>query len=110
MSEILIRTRGGSANLFFLEQEVLALEEDFSKEGIEVKQDSSLEFASVGLLNITIIGNICSNLIQKLIDKICNNVEKFENVNIQVYIKDLNTTFKLPEEKQKLITFFKRNE
>lgn len=106
---ILVRSESGG-NAAFLEEKVLELKDEFSKEGVSVGKElkKSLEFGAVGgELFIAIVGGVSAGLILMLVEKLLEKEEKTKNVNIQINIKDSNITFNLPKEKEKMVKYLK---
>ncbi|GEM_PF-6548878 len=109
-AEILVRSEGiGKAKI--LEEKILRLKDDFAKEDILVYREvrkSYIETASFlsEQLIVTIIGTVIAELILKLIDSLLEDDTK--NVNININIKDSKIKFTLPEDKQKILDYFKK--
>ena len=101
----------GSGNVEKLKNKIFELTDEFSKEGVEIQTElkESLRFGAVGAgtIILTICGWIAVLLISKLISKLFEKDEDAKNVNIQINIKEINTTFSLPEDKQKILDYYK---
>lgn len=108
--EILVRSVGENARL--LERKVIELGDEFSKEGVNIKTAlrESLEFGAVETLFLEIGIGVTVGLILKLVDKLLEKDKDTKNVNISIHIKETNLIFKLPEDKKKLLDYYKKND
>jgi len=106
-SEILLRCEGKAGQLA---NKVFDSRNEFSKYGVTVKkrlENSIGSDAVVATLFITIIGNVVSDVIALLIKKLFEKKDDYINVNICIKIENSRVTFKLPEDKQKILDYYK---
>lgn len=105
---ILVRSQG-SANAELLEEKVLELKDEFSKEGVEISRGikKSLEFGAAGTVFLTIGIGVATGLILRFIDKLLEKGKDIMNVNIQIKVEKSDVTFNLPEDKQKILDYYK---
>lgn len=112
MGEIIITANGyKSDDVNAIISDVMTLGDYYSKNGVTISEGLSKSFRTdsyecllVTTLLVTIVGNVASDLIMRLVDKL--NKNRKPNINIQINIE--NNYFNLPNEEEDLKKFIDR--
>ena len=105
---ILLRCEGKAG---LLANKVFASRNEFSEYGVTVKkrlENSIDQDVVIATLFVTIIGTVVAEAIMLLIKKLLEKKEDCVGINIYIKIDNSQVTFKLPEDEQKLLNYYKK--
>lgn len=105
-SAILLRCEGKAGSLV---NKVFDSRNEFSKYGVTVKKrfENSIGAGIAISLFVTIVGTVMAEVIVLLVKKLLEKEEDYKDINIYIKIENSKVTFKLPEDKQKLLDCYK---
>ncbi|MDE2009289.1 MAG: hypothetical protein KGJ09_04330 [Candidatus Omnitrophica bacterium] len=108
--QISLRCEGKSGALM---RKIFDAKDEFAEHGVAVTLEiwNSISPAdAVAMLFITIGGTVSANAITLLIQKLFEKKEESKGINIHIKIENSNITFNLPEDQQKLLDHYKKEE